>query len=114
MTGGRVVVLGETGRNFAAGMSGGVAYVWDPDGVFPQRCNTEIVELEGLAEDDDILELKQSIENHLAFTGSTVAGAILEDWGRCLARFVKVMPTDYKRVLEARKAGRPLPFAAEA
>ncbi|MCX7064370.1 MAG: glutamate synthase subunit alpha, partial [Proteobacteria bacterium] len=114
MTGGRVVVLGETGRNFAAGMSGGVAYVWDPDGVFPQRCNTEIVELEGLAEDQDILELKQSIENHLAFTGSTVAAAILKDWGRALARFVKVMPTDYKRVLEARKAGRPLPFAAEA
>ncbi len=114
MTGGRVVVLGETGRNFAAGMSGGIAYVWDPEGVFPQRCNTEMVQLETLAEDEDILELKKSIENHLAFTGSTVAKAILHDWVRSLTRFVKVMPTDYKRVLQARKAGEPLPFAAEA
>ena len=114
MTGGRVVVLGETGRNFAAGMSGGIAYVWDPSGVFPQRCNTESVELEALAEDADILELKKSIENHLAFTGSTVAKSILHDWARSLARFVKVMPTDYKRVMQARKAGEPLPFAAEA
>ena len=114
MTGGRVVVLGETGRNFAAGMSGGVAYVWDPKGAFPQCCNTEMVELEPMAEDDDILELKQAIENHLAFTGSTVAKSILHDWARSLTRFVKVMPTDYKRVLQARKAGQPLPFAAEA
>jgi glutamate synthase (NADPH/NADH) large chain len=114
MTGGRVVVLGETGRNFAAGMSGGVAYVWDPKGAFPQCCNTEMVELEAMAEDDDIRELKQAIENHLAFTGSTVAKSILHDWARSLTRFVKVMPTDYKRVLQARKAGQPLPFAAEA
>jgi len=114
MTGGRVVVLGETGRNFAAGMSGGIAYVYDPHGEFPQRCNTEMVELEALAEDEDILELKKSIENHLAFTGSTVAKSILHDWGRSVGRFVKVMPVDYKRVLEARKTGAPLPFAAEA
>ena len=114
MTGGRVVVLGETGRNFAAGMSGGIAYVWDPNGVFRQRCNTEMVELEALAEDEDIIELKKAIENHLEFTGSTVANSILHDWARSLARFVKVMPTDYKRVLQARKAGEPLPFAAEA
>jgi glutamate synthase (NADPH) large chain len=73
-----------------------------------------MVELEPLAEDEDILELKKSIENHLAFTGSTVAKSILHDWARSLARFVKVMPTDYKRVLQARKAGEPLPFAAEA
>ncbi len=114
MTGGRVIVLGETGRNFAAGMSGGIAYVWDPDGVFPQRCNTEMVALEGLEEDSDICELKSSIENHLAFTGSTVAKSILQDWGRSLIQFVKVMPTDYKRVLQARNAGEPLPFAVEA
>ncbi len=114
MTGGRVVVLGETGRNFAAGMSGGIAYVWDPNGVFPQRCNTEMVELEALAEDEDIIELKKAIENHLQFTGSTVAKSILHDWARSLTRFVKVMPTDFKRVLQARRAGEPLPFAAEA
>jgi len=114
MTGGRVVVLGETGRNFAAGMSGGVAYVYDLHGEFRQRCNTEMVELEALAEDEDIVELKKSIENHLAFTGSTVAKSILHDWGRSVGRFVKVMPVDYKRVLEARKTGAPLPFAAEA
>jgi glutamate synthase domain-containing protein 3 len=114
MTGGRVVVLGETGRNFAAGMSGGIAYVFDPHGDFPQRCNTEMVGLEALAEDEDILELKKSIENHLAFTGSSVAKLILHDWGRSLGRFVKVMPVDYKRVLEARKTGAPLPIAAEA
>jgi glutamate synthase (NADPH/NADH) large chain len=114
MTGGRVVVLGETGRNFAAGMSGGIAYVYDVNGDFEQRCNTEMVELEALAEDEDILDLKKAIENHLAFTGSTVAKSILHDWGRCVGRFVKVMPVDYKRVLEARKTGAPLPFAAEA
>jgi glutamate synthase (ferredoxin) len=103
MTGGRVVVLGETGRNFAAGMSGGIAYVWDPNGVFKQRCNTEMVQLEALAEDEDIIELKKSIEKHLEFTGSTVAKSILHDWARSLARFVKVMPTDYKRVLRHAK-----------
>ena len=73
-----------------------------------------MVELEALAEDEDIIELKKAIENHLEFTGSTVAKAILHDWARSLAQFVKVMPTDYKRVLQARKAGEPLPFAAEA
>jgi glutamate synthase (NADPH/NADH) large chain len=114
MTGGRVIVLGETGRNFAAGMSGGVAYVWDPNGAFPGRCNTELVDLETLAEDADILELKKSIETHLRLTQSSVAKGILGDWGRALTQFVKVMPRDYKRVLEARKTGAPLPFAAEA
>src|SRR4030095_2118881 len=111
MTGGRVVVLGETGRNFAAGMSGGIAYVWNPHGEFAGRCNTEMVELESLAEDEDILDLKKSIENHFKFTGSTVAKDILHDWAGSLRKFVKVMPTDYKRVLEARKTGAPLPFA---
>jgi glutamate synthase (NADPH/NADH) large chain len=114
MTGGRVVVLGPTGRNFAAGMSGGVAYVWDPSGVFAERCNTEIVELESLDDDLDILELRQAIEKHQAYTGSTVAKTILEDWDRRVGQFVKVMPIDYKRVLEARRSGAPLPFAAEA
>jgi glutamate synthase domain-containing protein 3 len=114
MTGGRAVVLGETGRNFAAGMSGGVAYVWDPNGRFPERCNTQTVELEPLAEDEDVAELRVLIERHRQYTGSTVAAAILEDWGRAIGQFVKVMPTDYKRVLVARRTGQPLPVAVEA
>jgi glutamate synthase (NADPH/NADH) large chain len=114
MTGGRAVVLGETGRNFAAGMSGGVAYVWDPDGAFPERCNTQTVELERLAEDEDLAELKALIEKHRQYTGSTVAERILGDWGRAVGQFLKVMPVDYKRVMMARRAGEPLPIAAEA
>lgn len=99
MTGGRVVVLGATGRNFGAGMSGGIAYVWDPQGKFPRQCNKETFELESVSSAEDILELKQLIQNHQEFTGSTVAGEVLEHWERSLAQFVKVMPTDYKRVL---------------
>jgi glutamate synthase (NADPH/NADH) large chain len=114
MTGGRAVILGETGRNFAAGMSGGVAYVWDPDGRLPERCNTETVELEALSESEDVAELRSLIERHHAYTGSTVAEGILGNWGRAVGQFVKVMPTDYKRVLMARQSGQPLPVAAEA
>jgi glutamate synthase (NADPH/NADH) large chain len=99
MTGGRVVVLGETGRNFGAGMSGGVAYVWDSNGQFSSRCNTETFELEQLVSDSDILELKGLIENHLHYTGSSVAKRILSDWEEEISLFMKVMPTDYKRVL---------------
>jgi glutamate synthase (NADPH/NADH) large chain len=100
MTGGRVVVLGSTGRNFGAGMSGGVAYVWDRDGNFERMCNTESFELESVESRDDIAELRELIENHRTFTGSTVADHILKHWKTELTRFVKVMPTDYKRVLE--------------
>ena len=99
MTGGRVVVLGETGRNFGAGMSGGVAYVWDRGGVFASRCNTGTLELERLELDSDISECKQMIEKHLEYTGSTVAETILANWQNDLSSFVKVMPTDYKRAL---------------
>ena len=99
MTGGRVVVLGETGRNFGAGMSGGVAYVWDRVGVFASRCNTGTLELERLELDSDISECKQMIEKHLEYTGSTVAETILANWQNDLSSFVKVMPTDYKRAL---------------
>ena len=99
MTGGRVAILGETGRNFGAGMSGGVAYVLDVDGGFESRCNTETFELEALSEKSDIAELKQMIENHHRYTQSTLAESILNDWDQQLKRFVKVMPTDYKRVL---------------
>jgi glutamate synthase domain-containing protein 2/glutamate synthase domain-containing protein 1/glutamate synthase domain-containing protein 3 len=99
MTGGRVVILGETGRNFGAGMSGGIAYVWDPLCEFTSKCNTGTFELEPVEQEQDILELKSLIENHLRYTGSSVAEQILSDWEAQLHLFRKVMPTDYKRVL---------------
>jgi glutamate synthase domain-containing protein 2/glutamate synthase domain-containing protein 1/glutamate synthase domain-containing protein 3 len=100
MTGGRVVVLGPTGRNFAAGMSGGVAYVLDEDGSFAGRCNMGMVGFEVLA-DADAIELRAMIEEHLRRTDSPVAARVLAEWGGLLAAgaFVKVMPHDYKRVL---------------
>jgi glutamate synthase domain-containing protein 3 len=103
MTGGRVVVLGSTGRNFAAGMSGGVAYILDTDGSFSDKCNPDMVELEAVDVDEDIAELKGLIENHLHYTGSAVARQVLENWQASLPQFVKVMPTDYKRVLQQLK-----------
>jgi glutamate synthase domain-containing protein 3 len=102
MTGGRVVVLGPTGRNFAAGMSGGIAYVFDPEGDFITRCNLGIVELEGVVTPEDRAELLHLIELHQQYTGSTVAEAILAQWPEITAQFVKVMPIDYKRVLAER------------
>jgi glutamate synthase (NADPH/NADH) large chain len=102
MTGGRAVILGKTGRNFAAGMSGGIAYVLDRDGDLILRTNLGTVELEKVTELVDIAELRLHIERHLEATGSTVAKAILDDWDASLSRFVKVMPTDYKRVLAER------------
>jgi glutamate synthase (NADPH/NADH) large chain len=102
MTGGRVVVLGATGRNFGAGMSGGVAYVYDPDGTFPSRANPEMVDLDGL-DDADRDWLHDRIERHRVETGSDVARRLLEDWDAEAARFVKVMPKDYKRVLRAER-----------
>ncbi len=100
MTGGRVVVLGPTGRNFAAGMSGGVAYVLDEDGTFAERCNMGMVGFDELSE-ADVIELRSMIDEHGARTGSVVAGRVLEAWEQLLERgaFVKVMPHDYKRVL---------------
>ena len=103
MTGGRAVILGSTGRNFAAGMSGGAAYIWDPENEFPPKCNLEMVELEKVTDQEDIEELRSLIEEHGKLTGSTVAKVILDDWENALNDFVKVMPTDYKRVLEERK-----------
>jgi glutamate synthase (NADPH/NADH) large chain len=104
MTGGKVVVLGATGRNFAAGMSGGVAYVLDEAGDFKRKCNLGMVELDPLDDHDDIAELKALIEKHAQYTGSTVAQRLLADWNGSLEKFVKVMPSDYKRVLLQRKA----------
>ena len=99
MTGGRVVILGKTGRNFAAGMSGGIAYIWDPERRFKVRCNPEMVELESIEAEADAEELLELIKNHQRHTNSTVAADILSNWDTNLAHFVKVMPTDYKRVL---------------
>jgi len=128
MTGGCVVVLGHTGRNFAAGMSGGVAYVLDEDGMFDKRCNLSMVELEPISDEDEALEqiehqggdleghglvdimhdltrndekrLKTLIGNHHRYTGSTKAAAILEQWSSYRARFVKVMPVEYRKALQ--------------
>jgi len=103
MTGGRVVVLGETGRNFAAGMSGGIAYVLGREGQFAIHCNQSIVDLLPVEEEEDIQELRNLIEEHRKLTGSTVAEKILNEWEAMLPKFVKVFPTDYRRVLEERK-----------
>ena len=103
MTGGRAIILGETGRNFAAGMSGGVAYVLDRKGDFNLRCNLGMVELERVAADEDVAELLNMIKRHRKYTGSTVAAGLIDDWNNALKQFVKVMPTDYKRVLMERK-----------
>ncbi len=115
MTGGRVVVLGRTGRNFAAGMSGGAAYVLDLDGDFGRRCNLGMVDLEPLASADDIALVRELIQRHVDATASTYAAAILGDWIALQPKFVKIMPKDYKRVLaaeaRARGEGRDPTFA---
>jgi len=103
MTGGRVVILGHTGRNFAAGMSGGVAYVWDQAGDFITRCNLGMVDLERVEADEDKQELKALVKAHLKHTGSTVAAHVLADFDTVLPQFVKVMPVDYRRVLSERR-----------
>jgi glutamate synthase (ferredoxin) len=103
MTGGKVVILGSTGRNFAAGMSGGIAYILDEVGDFPTRCNTSMVGLEQLEDPDEIAELHQLIQNHADYTGSKKAAKVLAQWDQMLPKFVKVMPRDYKRVLQALK-----------
>jgi glutamate synthase (NADPH/NADH) large chain len=103
MTGGRAVILGSTGLNFAAGMSGGIAYVWNKAKDFESRCNLGTVDLEAVEEDEDIAELREMLELHKEYTGSTVAARILDEWPMSLEQFVKVMPTDYKRVLAERK-----------
>jgi glutamate synthase (NADPH/NADH) large chain len=99
MTGGLVVVLGTTGRNFAAGMSGGFAYVLDLDGDFAKRCNAAMVDLEPLAEAEDEAALKRLIENHHKYTGSKRAAEILEKWSQYRPKFVKVFPKEYRRAL---------------
>jgi glutamate synthase (NADPH/NADH) large chain len=102
MTGGRVVVLGTTGRNFGAGMSGGIAFVYDVDGTFPSRVNAEMVDLE-LPDAEDAEWLRDRVQRHLDETDSAVARGLLEGWDEVLGRFVKIMPKDYKRVLDAER-----------
>ena len=103
MTGGRAVILGPTGLNFAAGMSGGIAYVYDVDGDFASKCNLGTVELDPVEADEDVSELLELIELHQEYTGSSVAERVLDAWPDVLGKFVKVMPTDYKRVLRERR-----------
>jgi glutamate synthase domain-containing protein 2/glutamate synthase domain-containing protein 1/glutamate synthase domain-containing protein 3 len=103
MTGGRVVVLGSTGRNFAAGMSGGIAYVLDEHGTFAGRCNQQMVGLEKVVDAEEVGEVRQMIQRHLNYTRSERAKAILDNWQTFVPKFVKVMPKDYKRMLQAIK-----------
>ena len=100
MTGGRVVVLGETGRNFAAGMSGGVAYVWDKNHNFDYFCNMDQVEINLVEEAVHRKELKELIRKHYLYTGSALAGKMLDDWNRYVEDFIQVVPIEYKRVLQ--------------
>jgi glutamate synthase (NADPH/NADH) large chain len=101
MTGGRVVVLGDTGRNFAAGMSGGIAYVLDETGVFPSRVNGQMVALEKLEDATEITAVRRLVERHLAHTSSQRARRVLDAWDDMVPKFVKVIPRDYKRMLAA-------------
>ncbi len=115
MTGGRAVILGPTGRNFAAGMSGGIAYVLDEAGDFgPVRCNLEMVDLEDVTDPDDIAELRDLITEHRERTGSTAAARVLDDFDHLLPRFVKVMPKDLKRVLAEQRRKEQQPEAVVA
>ncbi len=106
MTGGRVVVLGPTGRNFAAGMSGGIAYVLDERGEFTRLCNKEMVQLTILEDTEEIEAVKGLIFRHAEHTGSLRATEILIQWDEALPKFVRVIPNDYRRVLEAQKQMR--------
>jgi glutamate synthase domain-containing protein 3 len=99
MTGGLVVVLGATGRNFAAGMSGGLAYVLDLEGEFTRRCNPAMVELEPLVEPEDEAMVKRLIENHARYTNSRRAQDVLAGWAQYRPKFVKVFPKEYRRAL---------------
>lgn len=100
MTGGRVIVLGSIGRNFAAGMSGGIAYLWNPDGKIEAQINKEMVDLDPLTDAKEIEEVKNLILKHKNYTGSERASLILSNWDKEISRFVKIIPRDYKKALE--------------
>jgi len=108
MTGGVAVILGSTGRNFAAGMSGGIAFVYDPDNDFETRFNDGMADLETVTQSEDISTLHNMIEYHLSYTGSTPASDILDNWDTALTKFKKIMPRDYRRVLDEHKLSRQL------
>ncbi len=112
MTGGRAIILGETGRNFAAGMSGGIAYALDETGRFPKLVNKEMVELEEL-NDEDREFIGRMLTKHVQYTGSVPGQHVLNDWDKMIAKFVKVMPVDYKRAL-AEMAKAHLPTSEDA
>jgi glutamate synthase (NADPH/NADH) large chain len=105
MTGGRVVILGKTGRNFAAGMSGGIAFVFDPEYNLERLVNKDMVELESM-EEEALAEVRAMLEKHFRYTGSDPAEWILENWNDAARLFVKVMPKDYKAVLINQKSTR--------
>jgi glutamate synthase (ferredoxin) len=98
MTGGRVIVLGKVGRNFAAGMSGGIAYVFDEKGEMPVNCNKDMVTLQALTEPEEIDYVKRMLQRHMDVTQSCYAERILANWDECLQKFVRVMPMDYERM----------------
>ena len=108
MTGGRVVVIGKTGRNFAAGMSGGIAYVLDENDEFKINCNKGMVDLDQLTDDDDCHTVKTLLKKHINYTKSPIAKNILDNWDKYQSKFIKVMPRDYKRVLSAIKKAREI------
>jgi glutamate synthase (NADPH/NADH) large chain len=99
MTGGRALILGKTGRNFAAGMSGGLAWVYNPDNSFAENCNTEMVDLDPLASDDKE-QIQTLLRKHISLTGSKLAQQLLNNWNEASTQFVKVYPKEYKKVLE--------------
>ena len=101
MTGGKVVVIGKTGRNFAAGMSGGIAYVWDPEDSFVKLVNKQMVDLEEIKDESEFESLRSLIENHSRYTLSQRARSILDNWDKEKYNFVKVIPGEYKKALEA-------------
>jgi glutamate synthase domain-containing protein 3 len=105
MTGGRVVVLGEIGKNFAAGMSGGIAYIYDEHHALQSRINMGMVELESLDDESEATEVKGMIENYVKYTNSKEAQQLLDTWQESKKHFIKVMPTDYKRVLQQMAKG---------
>jgi glutamate synthase domain-containing protein 2/glutamate synthase domain-containing protein 3 len=113
MTGGRVVVIGRTGRNFAAGMSGGIAYVLDEAGDFKRRCNLGMVDLEPLVDVEDVEQVKDLLSRHIRYTQSAVAARLLVNWERSREKFVKVMPKDFKRVLVAIKKAQEMGMSAD-
>jgi glutamate synthase (NADPH/NADH) large chain len=104
MTGGRVAILGPTGRNFAAGMSGGVAYLYDPENQLLQNINLELVDIEAMDQPSDIEELKEMVSNHANLTGSKLAQRILDSWEACLPSFKKVIPILYREILRKKNA----------